>query len=94
MMPIRCLSDDKFRTLSDENYRKWINSPNRQFVVSTRAGDEYLLKIEVGEWEAVKLFFRWTDDFAKALRLTREDVTKTFSKVVATYSAPRLICVA
>lgn len=91
---IRCLSDEKFRTLPEEDYRQWINSPDRRFVVSTRAGDEYLEKIEVGEWEAVKLFFTWSNDFAKALKLTHDDVRKSFHKVVAAFSAPQLICVA
>lgn len=87
------LASARARDMDDDKYRAWFNDEARRFVVATNDGREFLEKMEAGKWETVKIFFTWTDDFDRALRLTLADVRKTFYKVVAAYSGPQLLCV-
>jgi hypothetical protein len=89
----RAAGDDEERAKLDANYRAWITSEERRFIVATYRGDEFLERIEVGQWEAVKLFFRWTKKPALALLLDNKGVRDSFHQVVASFSGPQLICV-
>jgi hypothetical protein len=62
---------------------------DRRYVILTNRGDEYLRRIETGQWDAVKLHFHWTTDLREAQEFSAADIRTLFYKVVQSFSGPK-----
>jgi hypothetical protein len=58
----------------DDRFSRSVPWDERKYLILTNRGDEYLRKIEVGEWEACKLHFRWTPNRDEAQVFTGAEI--------------------
>jgi hypothetical protein len=68
-----------------------VASEDRRYLIATNRGDEYLERVETGQWEAVKLHFHWTKDADKAQVFNPADLSTIFQKVVHGFSGPKIV---
>jgi hypothetical protein len=75
---------------NESRFSRSIPWDERQYLILTNAGDEYLERIEVLKWDAAKLHFHWTPDRRAAKQFTGAEIRASFSHVVAGFSGPKL----
>jgi|GEM_PF-5069913 len=73
-----------------DSFSRSVPWDERRYLVLTNRGDEYLQRIETGQWDAVKLHFIWTTDRSEAKEFTGAEIRSSFYHVVQAHSAPKL----